>query len=548
MIKQRKCLVCGEIHTHGICPIIQRKLDKYHKSSKRNFLIGNIFLECIHNNIDFYQILSEIAEINEFWYERNPNIELIDLELIEYFAVSLKCKSKNFFKDPETTSIEYDKMIDNTVFSVGSIHRNENNRIQEIEFKVEINNLYNFRYEFYIQKALEENDKWCYNLILRIIPTTDVFYSEKYLSKRHPSGKHYAWGGMNWISKHTFLLLSEQNGKLKEKFEYMLKENWDKNEIVTELPYDDFRFHAWMTNLEKTTKSGKLEWDKENENTYCTTYGKSDIKININLDSKYGNSELLYVRDGEGGTGLRFGNRCTNVYIESGESDKRTEIIEGVTSTERNDRILRLANLIEKIYSNRNDIINYNSLPLKKMEHSDVLIKTKSMICHNREHYITPVRGIVKLLNIDNSEINYEIYVGYCKSCNEYYVFTRDYNEMLKIGTPLCTVYYNGKEEHRKVTEFKFKSQSVLNAMGYSVDATSDLSKEERQSILKETLDKQLVTTHDLLSFLNWLIKTRETQVRMDQAVEKWKIDYKFVSEYQKEKRDIVKINSIHVN
>ena len=182
------------------------------------------------------------------------------------------------------------------------------------------------------------------------------------------------------------------------------------------------------------------------------------------------------------------------------------------------------------------------------MEHSDVLIKTKSMICHNREHYITPVRGIVKLLNIDKSEINYEIYVGYCKSCNEYYVFTRDYNEMLKVGTPLCTVYDNGKEGHKKFTEFKFKSQSVLNAMGYSVDATSDLSKEERQSILKEALDKQLVTTHDLLSFLNWLIKTRETQVRMDQAVEKWKIDYKFVSEYQKEKRDIVKINSIHVN
>ena len=376
-------------------------------------------------------------------------------------------------------------MIDNTVFSVGSIHRNENNRIQEIEFKVEINNLYNFRYEFYIQKALEENDKWCYNLILRIIPTTDVFYSRC----KHNRQESITLGEvMNWISKHTFLLLSEQNGKLKEKFEYMLKENWDKNEIVTELPYDDFRFHAWMTNLEKTTKSGRLRGlGERNENTYCTTYGKSDIKININLDSKYGNSELLYVRDGEGGTGLRFGNRCTNVYIESGESDKRTEIIEGVTSTERNDRILRLANLIEKIYSNRNNIINYNSLPLKKMEHSDVLIKTKSMICHNREHYIiTTVRGIVKLFNIDNSEINYEIYVGYCKSCNEYYVFTRDYNEMLKIGTPLCTVYYNGKEDIRKVTEFKFKSQSVLNAMGYSVDATSDLSKEERQSILKK--------------------------------------------------------------
>ena len=48
--------------------------------------------------------------------------------------------------------------------------------------------------------------------------------------------------------------------------------------------------------------------------------------------------------------------------------------------------------------------------------------------------------------------------------------------------------------------------------MGYSVDATSELSKEDAQSRLKEALDKQLVTTHDLLSFLNWLIKTRENK------------------------------------
>ena len=120
--------------------------------------------------------------------------------------------------------------------------------------------------------------------------------------------------------------------------------------------------------------------------------------------------------------------------------------------------IQRLADVIEKVYFNCNDIINYNSLPLKKMEHSDVLIKTKSMICHNREHYITPVRGIVKLLNIDNSEINYEIYVGYCKSCNENYVFTRDYNEMLKVGKFLYVQFMiTEKKDIKNLRNLKLK-------------------------------------------------------------------------------------------
>ena len=29
--------------------------------------------------------------------------------------------------------------------------------------------------------------------------------------------------------------------------------------------------------------------------------------------------------------GLRFGNRCTDVYIELGKGDESTEVIEGVT-------------------------------------------------------------------------------------------------------------------------------------------------------------------------------------------------------------------------
>ena len=79
---------------------------------------------------------------------------------------------------------------------------------------------------------------------------------------------------------------------------------------------------------------------------------------------------------------------------------------------------------------------------------------------------------------------------------------------MVRIGKPLCAIYYI-EGENKKCVPFQYKSQSVLNAMGYTVEAERDLSVDVRQKILREALDKKLFEIHDVLSYLNWLIKTR---------------------------------------
>lgn len=95
-INERKCLACGEIHNGETCPLIENKLSKYYKSPKKNFLIGNILLECIKKNIDFYQILCEIVEMNENIHEKNQYFEtILSLGSIEYFAISLNCRISN---------------------------------------------------------------------------------------------------------------------------------------------------------------------------------------------------------------------------------------------------------------------------------------------------------------------------------------------------------------------------------------------------------------------------------------------------------------------
>ena len=125
--------------------------------------------------------------------------------------------------------------------------------------------------------------------------------------------------------------------------------------------------------------------------------------------------------------------------------------------------------------------------------------------------------------------------------------FKSDFERMVRIGKPLCAIYYI-EGENKKCVPFQYKSQSVLNAMGYTVEAERDLSVDVRQKILREALDKKLFEIHDMLSYLNWLIKTREPQVKYRSAVEKWKEDMKFVESYKEEIREKIKVDSITVN
>ena len=119
---------------------------------------------------------------------------------------------------------------------------------------------------------------------------------------------------------------------------------------------------------------------------------------------------------------------------------------------------------------------------------------------------------------------------------------------MIKHGTPLCVVYNEEKEKDIKhISTFNYKSQSILNAMGYTVGADADLSVNERQEILIKALHNKIIEINDLVSFLNWLIQTRKTQSKYSNAVNKWQEDLKFVKQYKIENRQITTVDGIVV-
>ena len=77
------------------------------------------------------------------------------------------------------------------------------------------------------------------------------------------------------------------------------------------------------------------------------------------------------------------------------------------------------------------------------------------------------------------------------------------------------------------------KRNSELNLLGYSVSATYGMTMNERRKLLSEIIDSGILTKHEIMNHLEWLINTRMGQDHMDNAVGDWKADLIFVSRYQ---------------
>lgn len=569
----RICLACGRDHDGKICPLIEKKLNKYTNYHKKNHLIGNILLKCIEKNVDFLQILLEIAEQNEEAYDTSQTFNtILPIEsAVEYFAVSLECSSREFFGEPQKTVEKYAELMSSSYLEKPFLTFSDDGRVDSINFPIETSKYNEYKRietignyaapapkgsSYILSKKRTDEDRWMYNLYLKTPITITQEYKEGYKKEMYPYARTYYFSDMMSVSATEFLLASDCNGVFEKIFEEELSQSWMDDDLTQDLPLDDSRYKIWIDKLLTATRQRLLRWEKFDDNEtvkYHTFYertevflhingglkNKSDFQENISNDMEvvwsasgkpvtYSGTDL-YIRNREGGLGTCFRDAYKN--RDDVKYDKKAVVLAQTIDSHRVDK--------------ENDKF-LSELSKKVISHTDVIVTARSMICH--DHYIEPLRGIVYLLGDDNKQIEYEIYVGYCSECNRYYCFNEGYKEMLKHGTPLCAVYNENDISNKKTAKpFCYKSQSVLNAMGYSVGMELNLPVEERQQILGAALQNKTVEIHDLISFLNWLIQTRKTQSKYEVAISKWQEDLQFVKEFELEEREKVNIKEIFV-
>ena len=83
----------------------------------------------------------------------------------------------------------------------------------------------------------------------------------------------------------------------------------------------------------------------------------------------------------------------------------------------------------------------------------------------------------------------------------------------------------------------QLQAQSMLNRLGYNVNAAENLSVEARRKILRYAIDTGTLSKVEVINHLEWLINTRQSMDNMENAVGEWKIDLQFVFSYQIDKQ-----------
>lgn len=533
--EKRTCYACGQVHEKDqICPKVLNNVRKYLDSNKSSCFWGNVFVQCIKKKKNFLQLLCEISELTKVSMTPKCIPNNIDLAL-DYCTYFLNCDIKALTKSQsELSNFFYDRFKDGIYCeSEGLDCADLENHTYQLSMECSVDNFFDeipecMRNKHYtilneskeLQLEVEKeikNSQTIYTLFIRLPKTIGNSCRERVL-----------FMDMNSFAYGRIKLCSDIDGKLKDLYEE--NSTFDYDELVEDLPCIDPKFTYWKKRILTACNNNLARWTREklvrDGYAYKTIYKEWDVCLCVwNNNSSY---SLTVTKNG---MGYKF--KCENTEEET-----------------RYRAMAKIHEAVHQSWKNRSTLHFYNKMlsasKTKHISHKDVIITSNTLAC--KSHSVIPYRGIVHILTPDFKEETYELYVSYCEDCRTYRAFSSDYEELLKRGKPLCKVFKSEKEYNQnKNNLYTYKSHSVLNTMGYTVKANSGLSTAERRNILLKAISNKLLTTDEVISFLNWLITSRRERPSYETAVDKWTSDMLFLKNYKSKNRKSIKVDSIRV-
>ena len=534
------CPICNKIHEpRELCPIVTEKLNKINPDSQSN-IMGGIVLECLEHDVDFWGILEEVTYcINESMTRTTSNYLNINVDfVISYFAVALNCSPSKFYKKKaeladkylqllksadytESDSIKYDEedvpselRISFTGFGDTFLH---NDYPGKQDLSIVLVKTINSRTSSYFIKLDYEPE-----ILAKVLRgnKTEGFTNEIVQIKNICLGlSDEFWG---------YELYSEKSGKIKEFFE----NNFDWEAASYEYDCSEAIADKWLRKIEDATRRGLLRWDRYKDNyeiIYSSVYGKSKIRVHIVTSLR--EQENGFIKAANQGDGICVYENGRNPY-HYGLFRDYLYFKPPFTKVQEVPQIRQLMIIIDKCRDQFERKVYQFEEGKKIIKKTDTLAVTYSFICSNKEHSVLPYCGIIKILTPEKKIIDENIYVGYCRKCDIYYVFRRDYDELCKKGTPLCRVIDTKTKDVISKPVFHFNDKSILMEMGYTVNSVLSLSAEERKKILSEAIEDMGVPVNDVLNLIELQIHLHENDIRYTSAVEKWKEDAAFVKTY----------------
>lgn len=162
-----------------------------------------------------------------------------------------------------------------------------------------------------------------------------------------------------------------------------------------------------------------------------------------------------------------------------------------------------------------------------------VIVSNKWECLRNGHHLLTKDKKI-RLLDDDNYLHDIVIQVGLCLECNRYYIYSTIFKQLilnrLGAGCNIIGTQFRLPEGNTIGIHFQeygnMRTESILKVCGYHVGNYSSLSKNERLRILRDIIDKQLLTKQEVLNYLNHFITVNgKRSADMSQAISEWEED-----------------------
>ena len=192
------------------------------------------------------------------------------------------------------------------------------------------------------------------------------------------------------------------------------------------------------------------------------------------------------------------------------------------------DKVVAKVNFLQK----RIEIIN-NETDDDFIEEGNYLDGTSFLIRNDDDyccgHDVERIVAFVKLS--DGYEVwDEKIDAFFCYNCNLYFINESQFKQLEKKGIILCNVYkyQEYKNIKPKLDSGDLRPESMINKLGYNVDAKKDLSERERRRILDLAIENGVMRRAEVISHLEWNIRIRKNE-RYNSAKKKWQSDINYL-------------------
>lgn len=165
-----------------------------------------------------------------------------------------------------------------------------------------------------------------------------------------------------------------------------------------------------------------------------------------------------------------------------------------------------------------------------------------TITCRKNDHHIVSVTGILVSLSGRQIRIN----VNYCIDCNLFFINYSEYKYYRDIYGALLGNFsvrkYHGYSEsgYNGLAE-----ESILRICGYTVNQADGLTSHQRQLILANMMDRNIISKYRIIEYLQFFINNSRYRYNMRLANKKWSDDLQWVREYRVDKQRHFVIDSI---